>query len=99
MNDQLTGPGKTISQMLASINADADADQLFVIAAAFNLYYEAMKRQGNRHLFHPADVVNLFSITRTYLSIGAIEAVAGDVEGEIGQKVMELTGAPRRPRS
>jgi hypothetical protein len=78
-------PRPSISEMLHSIIEEEDLDQAFLIAGAFNLYLDAMRKRGNRHLVGPEDVQNILRICRLLLA-------AGDVEQEIGK----IFGKPTR---
>jgi len=47
---------RSISDLLSSIQAAEDDDSLFIVAAAINLYSEAMRRKTGRILYTVEDV-------------------------------------------
>lgn len=59
MQDQKS---KTIAEMLASINEAENGDTAFLVAAAFNLYAEAIRRKQGRVLLNTKDIESLFTI-------------------------------------
>lgn len=52
----------SIRSILASITADDDENAAFIIAAAFNLYQEAIRKVQGRILLGPQDIRNVLSI-------------------------------------
>lgn len=57
----------SIRSILATLTADDDESEAFLMAAAFNLYAEAMRRVRGRALLGPSDIRNVFSICQLLL--------------------------------
>jgi hypothetical protein len=58
----------SIRSILASLQAGDDENVAFLIAAAFNLYHEAIRKVQGRILLGPTDIRNVLSICSILLS-------------------------------
>ena len=66
MTEQISPP--TIRDMLRTLNSAEDKDADFVIACAFNIYLESLKRLHNRVLLGPSDIKAMLAMADILLT-------------------------------
>ena len=70
----MTGqPEPTISSIISTPAESDDLDSCFIIAGAFNLYLESLKRRANRTHLGPDDIQRVFTICRILLTAADLE--------------------------
>jgi hypothetical protein len=62
----------TITELLKNVQSAMNADDLFIMAGALNLYYESMHRLANRSLITPVDLEHILGIWYTYRLVNTI---------------------------
>jgi hypothetical protein len=57
----------SIHEAITSLLEGENADSAFIVAAAINIYNDAMRRRHGRLIYGPADVLALFEICKILL--------------------------------
>jgi len=60
---------RSIHEILNTLNTAEDSDQAFIIAAAFNLYSESLRRISGRVLLGPDDIKPLLAMIQDLLIV------------------------------
>ncbi len=77
----------SITELLKSVDAGIQADDLFIMAGALNLYLDSMSKLAGRSLIGPEDMKHILQIWNLYRMVAAVE-----------NNVAQLSGAPQRKR-
>jgi hypothetical protein len=95
----LDKPSKSLSDMIASINADMSGDHAYICAAASNLYMEASRRLFGRKLMSAGDFIAMMKIidlltnaqvTEPKLSPKPDHALSAEQEAELLKGIGDL---------
>jgi|HubBroStandDraft_6_1064221.scaffolds.fasta_scaffold02348_5 hypothetical protein len=62
----------TIIELLKNVQSAMNADDLFIMTGALNLYLESMHRLANRSLVTPVDLEHILGIWYTYRLVNTI---------------------------
>lgn len=83
MSDETPIP--SITELLKSVDAGIQADDLFIMAGALNLYLDSMSKLAGRNLVGPEDMKHILNIWNLYRMVAVVE-----------NNVAQLTGAPKQ---
>jgi hypothetical protein len=62
----------TITELLKNVQSAMNADDLFIMAGALNLYYESMHRLANRSIITATDMEHILGIWYTYRMVNQV---------------------------
>ena len=79
----------SISDLLASATAAENDDELLIIAGAFNLYYESIRRLGRRQLLAADDVLKICQLIEVLLGAGEMEEGLRSIAGKLNAQRRE----------
>ena len=90
MSETQTGPVKPLRDILAAVSDNTDLDSAHIIAGAFNLYSESLRRTGRRQHLAAEDIFKIFSMVDLLLGAGDLDAGMKAIAGQFGGKRREV---------
>ena len=90
MSETQTGPAKpSLRDIFSAVGLAEDLDQAHIIAGAFNLYYESIRRLGRRQLLAADDVLKICQLIEVLLGAGEMEEGLRSIAGKINAQRRE----------
>ena len=84
MSDTQTSLAKpSLRDIFSAIGLAEDLDQAHIIAGAFNLYYESIRRLGRRQLLAADDVLKICQLIEVLLAVGDLDEGLRSIAGKL----------------